>query len=215
MGISSRIRLFLFYMLLFAAPIGVQGASAPTGNQSGKILILGDSISAGYGLENPDQGWVGLLDKKIKSLGKPWETVNASISGETSAGGLSRIDALLQSTKPGILVLELGANDGLRALQPSQMKTNLNEIIIRAKKSGAKIVLLGMRIPPNYGNRYNELFEAVFPELATLQHVAYVPFLLEGVGGNKQMMQPDGLHPNTEAQPVLMRLVWEKLEPLL
>ena len=155
------------------------------------------------------------MDKKIKSLGKPWETVNASISGETSAGGLSRIDALLQSTKPGILVLELGANDGLRALQPSQMKTNLNEIIIRAKKSGAKIVLLGMRIPPNYGNRYNELFEAVFPELATLQHVAYVPFLLEGVGGNKQMMQPDGLHPNTEAQPVLMRLVWEKLEPLL
>jgi len=177
--------------------------------------VLGDSISAGYGLDNPGRGWVGILSEKIKSVGKPWDIVNASISGEVSIGGLSRIDALLDKHKPGILILELGANDGLRGLQPSLMQANLNEIILRGKKSGAKIVLLGMRIPPNYGKRFNDLFEAVFPALAKQHGLAYVPFLLEGVGGNAKLMQPDGLHPNGDAQPVLSQLVWDKLEPLL
>lgn len=177
--------------------------------------MLGDSISAGYGLDNPDRGWVSILAEKIKSAGKPWDIVNASISGEVSVGGLSRIDALLDKHKPRILILELGANDGLRGLQPSLMQANLSEIILRGKKSGAKIVLLGMRIPPNYGKRFNDLFEAVFPALAKQHGTAYVPFLLEGVGGNAKLMQSDGLHPNTDAQPVLMQLVWEKLEPML
>jgi len=192
--------------LFFAAPVSSQGAV---------ILVLGDSISAGYGLDSPAQGWVGLLAEKIKAAGKPWDIANASISGEVTAGGLSRVDALLAKHKPGILILELGANDGLRGLQPSLMQANLDEIINRAQKSGAKIVLLGMRIPPNYGKRFNDLFEAVFPVLAKQHGAAYVPFLMEGVGGNAQLMQPDGLHPNAEAQPVLMRLVWEKLAPLL
>jgi acyl-CoA thioesterase-1 len=206
MGFTSSIRFFLLGFLFFAAPASSQGAV---------ILVLGDSISAGYGLENPAQGWVSLLSEKINAAGKPWSIANASLSGEVSAGGLSRVDALLARHKPGIVIIELGANDGLRGLQPSLMQANLDEIMVKAKKSGAKIVLLGMRIPPNYGRRFNDLFEAVFPALAKQHGAAYVPFLLEGVGGNAQLMQPDGLHPNAEAQPVLMRRVWEKLESLL
>lgn len=203
---SSRIRRFLCCLLLSAVPaVG----------QAGVILVLGDSISAGYGLDNPAQGWVALLAGQIKAAGKPWTIVNASISGETSAGGLSRVDDLLARHKPGLLLLELGANDGLRGLRPTQAQANLGEIIGRAKQAGARVVLLGMRIPPNYGKRYNDLFEAVFPALAQQHGVAYVPFLLEGVGGNAQLTQADGLHPNALAQPVLMRLVWGKLEPLL
>ncbi len=192
--------------LLFAVPVLSHG---------GVILVVGDSISAGYGLENPERGWVGLLAEKLKSAGKNWEIRNASVSGEISAGGLARIDELLARNKPGLLILELGANDGLRGLQPSLMQINLGRIIVRAKQSGARVVLLGMRIPPNYGKRYNDLFEAVFPALAREYDVAFVPFLMEGVGGNPRFMQADGLHPNAEAQPLLMRLVWQKLEPLL
>lgn len=192
--------------MLFAAPVAGQAAV---------LLVLGDSISAGYGLENPAQGWVGLLADKLKASGKAWEVVNASLSGETSAGGLARVDALLAKHKPRLILLELGANDGLRGLPPNLMQANLTEIINRASRAGARTLLLGMRIPPNYGKRFNDLFEAAFPALAKEQGVAYVPFLLEGVGGNAQLMQPDGLHPNLDAQPVLMRLVWDKLLPLL
>jgi acyl-CoA thioesterase-1 len=205
--LSSRIRRFLLCVLLCAVPAA--------GQACGVILVLGDSISAGYGLENPAQGWAGLLAGQLKAAGKPWEVVNASISGETSAGGLARVDALLARHKPGLLLLELGANDGLRGLPPAQAQANLGEIIGRAKKAGARAVLLGMRIPPNYGKRYNDLFEAIFPALAKAQGVPYVPFLLEGVGGDAQLMQADGLHPNAQAQPVLLRLVWQRLEPLL
>lgn len=193
-------------MLLFAAPAASQG---------GVVLVLGDSISAAYGLENISQGWASLLAEKIKTSGKSWQVANASISGETSAGGLARIDELLARHRPGLLLLELGANDGLRGLQPSLMQANLGEIIDRARKTGAKTVLLGMRIPPNYGKRYNDLFEAAFPAVARDRGAAYVPFLLEGVGGNAGLMQADGLHPNALAQPLLMRQVWGVLEPLL
>ncbi len=206
MNFSSRIPRLLLAWLLFTAPILSHGAV---------ILVLGDSISAGYGLENPEKGWVGLLAKKLKSTKKKWEIHNASISGEISAGGLTRVDELLARHKPRLLILELGANDGLRGLKPSMMQANLGQIIVRAQQSGAKIVLLGMRIPPNYGKRYNDLFEAVFPALAKEYDVAFVPFLMEGVGGNPRFMQPDGLHPNAEAQPLLVQLVWKKLEPLL
>lgn len=190
-------------------------SAVPAGGQAAVILVLGDSISAGYGLENPAQGWVALLAGRLKAAGKPWEVVNASISGETSAGGLARVDALLARHKPRLLVLELGANDGLRGLQPALMQANLGAIIARAKSAGAASLLLGMRIPPNYGKRYNDLFEAVFPALAQEQGVAYVPFLLEGVGGEAELTQPDGLHPNAKAQPLLEKQVWEKLSPLL
>ncbi|MDD5036659.1 MAG: arylesterase [Methylococcaceae bacterium] len=203
---SSPIPRFLFAMWLFAAPGFSQGST---------VLVLGDSISAAYGLENPVLGWVGLLAEKLKSTGKSAEIVNASISGEISAGGLARIDGLLARHRPSLLILELGANDGLRGLPPTMMQANLGEIMARAKRLGVKILLLGMRIPPNYGKRYNEMFESVFPALAREQGAAFVPFLMEGVGGVSRYLQADGLHPNAEAQPVLMRQVWERLEPLL
>lgn len=188
---------------------------APALAQAQGILVLGDSISAGYGLENPNEGWVGLLVKEIKTQGKRWEVVNASISGETTTGGLARVDALLAKHKPSIVLLELGANDGLRGLPPTLMQANLTEIVNRAKQAGAKTLLLGMKIPPNYGQKFNELFEAAFPELAKKLGLVYVPFLLEGVGGNPALMQNDGLHPNQAAQSVMMKLVWDKLQPIL
>jgi acyl-CoA thioesterase-1 len=190
-------------------------SAAPSVSQGAVILVLGDSISASYGLENTAQGWVSLLAEQIKTTGKPWQVANASISGELSAGGLNRIDGLLAQHRPDLLILELGANDGLRGLDPALMQANLSGILSRAKQAGAKLMLLGMRIPPNYGKRYNDLFEAVFPAVAKKLSASYVPFLLEGVGGNASLMQPDGLHPNAQAQPILMRLVWEKLKPLL
>ena len=177
------------------------------------ILVLGDSISAGYGLEKPEFGWVSLLREKVRPRGI--EVANASISGETSAGGLSRLDALLEKHRPEIVVLELGANDGLRGLPPKQLESNLGTAIRRSREAGAKVLLLGMKIPPNYGKRYTELFEKVYPELAGNYGVALVPFLLDGVGGNDNLMQMDRIHPNRKAQGVLLDLVWEKLGPLL
>lgn len=156
-----------------------------------------------------------MLREKVKATGRDIEVANASISGETSAGGLARIDALLDRHKPSILILELGANDGLRGLSPARLQANLGEIIARAKASGSRILILGMRIPPNYGKRYNELFEAVYPNLARQHGAALVPFLMEGVGGQDHLMQSDGLHPNGDAQPILFQRVWDALEPML
>ena len=187
----------------------------PAISLGGTILVLGDSLSAGYGLQNPSLGWVGLLQEKLKTVGKSHTLINASISGDTSAGGLARVDALLTEHKPVVLILELGANDGLRGLVPANMQANLGEIMNRAQRSGVQLLLLGIRIPPNYGPRYNQLFEAVFPALAKQFGAAYVPFLLDGVGGHSELMQADGLHPNQQAQLILMNNVWAKLLPLL
>jgi len=156
-----------------------------------------------------------LLGEKLRASGRSIEVVNASISGDTSAGGRVRIESLLSRHKPSILVLELGANDGLRGLAPTRMQGNLAEIIRRAKGAGARVLLLGMRIPPNYGKRYADMFAAVYPALAKQSGATLVPFLLEGVGGQDHLMQADGLHPNDEAQPILLQRVWEKLEPML
>jgi acyl-CoA thioesterase-1 len=199
-------RRFLLSLLLFVVPGPGFGST---------ILVLGDSISAGYGLENPDLGWVGLMGEKLKKRRSGVAVVNASISGETSFGGIARIDSLLSRHKPAILILELGANDGLRGLSPARMQANLGEIIMRAKAAGARVLLLGMRIPPNYGKRYAEMFSGVYPALARQQGATLVPFLMEGVGGRDHLMQGDGLHPNGEAQPILLQRVWEKLEPML
>ena len=178
------------------------------------ILVFGDSISAGYGID-VTQGWVSLLQKKLVESNSQYSIINASISGETSAGGLSRIDALLVTHKPDIVLLQLGANDGLRGLSPVQLKTNLAEIIYRSQKSGAKVILLAMKIPPNYGKRYIELFYAVYPELAGELNVQLVPFLLEDVALDKELMQADGLHPNAKAQPILASKIEPYLFPLL
>ena len=174
------------------------------------IVVLGDSISAGYGIE-VEQGWVALLQKKLHETKRDYSISNASISGDTSAGGLARIDPLLIAQKPAIVLLQLGANDGLRGLSPVQMKSNLAEIVHRSQKAGATVILLGMKIPPNYGKRYIELFYNVYPQLAKELNITLVPFLLEDVALDKDLMQADGLHPNAKAQPILAN----KIEPYL
>ena len=174
------------------------------------IVVLGDSISASYGMP-VEQGWVSLLQKKLLTHHSRYSLYNASISGETSAGGLARIDALLNTQKPTIVLLQLGANDGLRGLSPVDMKSNLEEITRRAQNIGATVLLLSMKIPPNYGKRYVDLFYNVYPQLAQQLNITLVPFLLEDVALHKDLMQADGLHPNAKAQAILA----EKIEPYL
>ena len=182
--------------------------------QAKTILVMGDSISAGYGI-NAEQGWVNLLHQKLQAENKAYQVVNASITGETTAGGLARLDAILASAKPDIMLLELGANDGLRGLSPKIMQSNLTEMIRRAQAVGAKVLLLGIRIPPNYGSRYAEMFYGVYADLAKTLDIGWVPFLLADVALEKQLMQADGLHPNAEAQPVMLATIWPHLAPLL
>lgn len=178
------------------------------------MLILGDSISAAYGLRQ-EQGWVALLGQNQQQKNAEVSFINASISGETTAGALARIDRELEKHQPDIVIIELGGNDGLRGLPPKVMKRNLAKIIKRSKNADAKIMLLGMRVPPNYGKRYAELFASTFSQLAKEHDVAFVPFLLDGVGTDRDLMQHDGIHPNAEAQPILMESVLSKLQPLL
>jgi acyl-CoA thioesterase-1 len=178
------------------------------------ILVLGDSISAGYGLD-AEKGWVALLQRKLDKEKKAYTLINESISGDTSAGGLARIDNVLARHNPEIILLELGANDGLRGLSPKQMKKNLAQIIKRAKKRGIKVLLLAMRIPPNYGKRYVDMFYNVYPALAKEMNIPYVPFILEDLVLDKKMMQKDGLHPNINAQPMIVDKIWPHLHPVL
>lgn len=178
------------------------------------IALVGDSISAAYGIE-VRQGWVTLVQQKLKENGSQYTVANESISGDTSAGGLARIDGVLNRLKPNIVVIELGANDGLRGLSPAILKNNLAEIALRAKKSGAKVLLLSMRIPPNYGKRYTEMFYNVYPQLSKELNIPYVPFILEDVALVKEFMQPDGLHPNAKAQAMIVEKIWPYLAKLL
>jgi acyl-CoA thioesterase-1 len=196
---------FLFALIVSLMPMTALAKS---------IVVLGDSISAGYGIE-VKQGWVALLQNKLAQANSSYEVVNASISGDTTAGGLARIDKILATHKPDVVLVELGANDGLRGLQPRLAKDNLAEIARRARKAGAKVLLLSMRIPPNYGKRYTEMFYDVYPQLSKELGVAYMPFILEDVALVKELMQPDGLHPNAKAQPMIADKVWEHLQPLL
>lgn len=178
------------------------------------IVVLGDSISAGYGIEVA-QGWVALLQTKLDEQGEGHIIHNESISGDTTAGGLARIDQALVLHKPDVVIIELGANDGLRGLPPLLIKNNLAEISHRAQQTGAKILLLSMKIPPNYGKRYINLFYNIYPQLATELHIPYVPFIMEDVALSKDMMQQDGLHPNAKGQPFIAEKVWPQLLPLL
>lgn len=182
--------------------------------QAKTILVFGDSISAAYGL-NAEDGWVNLLQHKLEAEKKAFAVVNESISGETTAGGLGRIDAALARHKPDIVLLELGANDGLRGLPPPSMQANLTSMITKAQAAGAKVLLLGIRIPPNYGKRYNDMFYGVFTQVAQTLKISFVPFLLQDVALNSQLMQRDGLHPNAAAQPVMLNTLWPQLQGLL
>jgi len=178
------------------------------------IVVLGDSISAGYGIE-VSQGWVALLQQKLNQKDTGYTIHNESISGDTTAGGLARIDRTLSLYKPNVVILELGANDGLRGLPPPLIKSNLAEIIHRSQQAGAKVLVLSMKIPPNYGKRYIDLFYNIYPQLAAELHIPYVPFIMEDVALTKDMMQPDGLHPNAKGQPAIADTVWPHLLPLL
>ncbi|MFV3334198.1 arylesterase [Pseudomonas sp. NY15437] len=178
------------------------------------LLVVGDSISAGLGLDT-SQGWVNLLDKRLKEQGFDYRVVNASISGDTTAGGLARLPALLSEQKPALVVIELGGNDGLRGMAPAQLQQNLNAMVQQSRQAGARVVLLGMRLPPNYGQRYTDAFAQVFQSVANEQKIALVPFFFDGVGGVQDMMQADGIHPAVAAQPRLLDNVWPTLKPLL
>nr|WP_298164296.1 arylesterase [uncultured Pseudomonas sp.] len=181
---------------------------------AGTVLVLGDSISAAFGLDTRE-GWVALLEKRLAEQGFSHRVVNASITGDTSAGGAARLPGLLAEYRPDWVVLGLGGNDGLRGLPPAQLQQNLAAMIDKAQASGAQVVLLGMLLPPNYGVRYTTAFARVYTTLAEEKNVALVPFFLEGVGGVPTMMQNDGIHPALKAQPVLLENVWPVLKPLL
>ena len=179
-----------------------------------KILIVGDSLSAEYGLPR-GTGWVSLLDKRLRSQQSSWSLINASISGETSAGGQARLATLLKTHQPQIVIIELGANDALRGLQLQATEKNLRQMIQASKKSGAKVLLLGMRIPPNYGADYSNQFFRLFAKLSESEKIEYVPFFLEKIADKVELFQADRIHPNVDAQSILLENVWPKLQPML
>ena len=178
------------------------------------IVVLGDSISASHGFE-VQHGWVALLKQKLKSSHPDYTVYNASFSGDTTAGGLARLPRLLEQYQPTIILLELGANDGLRGMSLKAMQQNLSAMIKKSQKSGAKVLLLSMRIPSNYGKRYTDMFYNSYQKVASKHKITVVPFILEDVALDKSQMQSDGLHPNEKAQPIIVRHIAPYLLPML
>jgi acyl-CoA thioesterase-1 len=201
------VKRFLALFVLIVASASAQ-AEAPV------ILVFGDSISASYGLPL-EQGWVELLRTRLKTQGYGYQVVNASVSGETTAGGLARLPRALELHHPGIVILELGGNDGLRGLPTAQMRTNLAQMTNLSSAAGAKLLLLGMRMPPNYGPQYTEQFARVFSDLAAEKKIPSVPFLLTDIALSPALLQNDDIHPNALGQPILLDNVWPTLKPLL
>jgi acyl-CoA thioesterase-1 len=199
-------RLLAVFVLTFA--------SASAYAQAPVILVFGDSISAAYGL-SPEQGWVELLKTRLQSQGYGYQVVNASVSGETTAGGLARLPRALELHHPKIVILELGGNDGLRALPIAQMRANLTQMVTLATAIGANVLLLGMRMPPNYGPEYTKQFALVFSDLASEKKIPSVPFLLNDIALSPNLLQSDDIHPNALGQPILLDSVWPILKPLL
>ncbi|WP_241688398.1 arylesterase [Pseudoxanthomonas composti] len=178
------------------------------------VLVMGDSLSAAYGLSAP-QGWVALTAQRVQQQKPGWRVVNASISGETTAGGASRVAAELKRHAPDVIVIELGANDGLRGLPLAQSRANLDKMITTAQGAGARVLLIGMQIPPNFGRDYTQGFQAMFKTLAQTHKTAFLPFLLEPIASDRANFQDDNLHPVAAAQPKLRDHVWTQLGPLL
>jgi acyl-CoA thioesterase I len=202
-------RLLLILISTLCLPLGAGFAqTAPV------VLVLGDSLSAGYGIDT-EQGWITRLAERIDRAGLPHQVVNASVSGETTAGGLTRLPSLLERHHPALLIIELGANDGLRGWGFEVMRENLTRLVKQGRESGARVLLIGVRLPPNYGASYIDSFQAVFSEVAAEQDVPLVPALLKNVAEDWSLMQPDGLHPTAEAQERILDNVWPSLEPLL
>ena len=176
--------------------------------------MLGDSLSAGYGLPR-QSGWVRLLEQRLAELGYPHRVVNASQSGDTTAGGLTRLPALLKRLSPAVLIIELGANDGLRGIPFAEIEANLTRLVRLGKAAGARVLVVGNRLPPNYGTAYTDRFQALFGEIAGREQVALIPRLLAGVAEDWALMQADGMHPNAQAQPQMLDNVWSALKPLI
>ena len=195
-------------LLLFGIAATVQAAPART------VLVLGDSLSAAHNIAT-EQGWVHLLEVRLGKMVPPWAVVNASISGETSLSGRNRLPALLATYRPGVVVIELGANDGLRGLPLNQLRDNLMAMISAAQATHAKVLLLGIELPVNYGPQYRDGLRAVYADLAKQKHVALLPFLLDGVALDPALMQADGLHPTAAGEPKVLENVWRALQPLL
>lgn len=179
-----------------------------------RILVLGDSLSAGYGIDE-EEGWVSLLGERLTSEGYAHTVVNASVSGETSEGGLKRLPRLLSEHNPDWVILELGGNDGLRGYPVSDLTDNLLSIVQLSREQGADVLLVGMQIPPNYGPRYTEQFTSLYPQLAEEYNLPLVEFMLEGIATDDELMQRDGIHPNAEAQPKILDNVWPTLREVL
>jgi acyl-CoA thioesterase-1 len=214
---SSIVRGIGVLLLLLAELAGATQAPASAASASATpptILVLGDSLSAAYGIRL-EEGWVALLQKKLASQGYGYRVVNASISGETTAGGLARLPRALELHKPRIVILELGGNDGLRGLPLQQMRANLEAMVKQSQAVGARVLLAGMRVPPNYGPAYTEGFYDTFSDIARRYNVPLVPFFLQSVALREGLMQPDGIHPNAKGQPALLDTLWPTLKPLL
>lgn len=182
-------------------------AANASADESPTVLVFGDSLSAGFGID-VDHSWTTLLQSRLEKLGYEHRVVNASISGETTEGGAARIDVALSTFSPDLIILELGGNDGLRGFPPERMRTNLEKIVSQAKASGAAVVLLGIRIPTNYGPRYTKAFEAVYRQVAHDLDIKWIEFFMEGVAMNDDLLQPDRIHPNAKAQPILLENAW-------
>jgi len=200
--------LALLLLAVSAAAAGETPIDAKT------ILVVGDSISAGYGIQRSD-GWVALLQTRVIARHPPYTVVNASISGDTTSAGLARLPRALELHKPAIVVIELGGNDALRGYPTDRIEQNLDTMIGLSRDAGAAVLLLGMEIPPNYGARYTQAFHALFADVAARTRVAFVPFLLDGVATDDALMQADGIHPTAAAQKRLLDNVWSALQPLL
>ena len=202
----DRLKRVLLLCLMLCAPAAYSASKT--------LLVLGDSISAEYGLPR-DSGWVSLLQTRLSDDKLPVSVVNASISGETTAGGLTRLPGLLQQHKPSVLIIELGGNDGLRGLSLAATQSNLREMIKSADRIGARVLLLGMRVPPNYGPDYSKRFAAMYQGLARERNVKLVPFLFAGLEDTERFFQQDRIHPNQRAQTVMLDNVWPSLRSLL
>lgn len=209
-----RFQLFFVRLLLTSISLVFMSLVSFNSYATQNILVFGDSLSAAYGIDK-DHGWVNLLQKEITKKHFDYKVINASISGETSAGGLTRIQQQLEQHQPSIVILALGANDGLRGLNLKRMETNLAKIIKKAQTAKARIVLLGMKIPPNYGFTYTQQFNEVFLNLAKEYKLLLHPFFLEGIAGDPTLNQEDGIHPNEVAQPMIVNNIWPILSPAL
>ncbi|WP_425259878.1 arylesterase [Rubrivivax sp. RP6-9] len=215
MRVACRRRAFVAHCsVLLATAAGLPAKAQPARR---KLLVVGDSLSAEYGLPR-GTGWVALLQARIAQQKLPWDVVNASISGDTTSGGRSRVPALLAQHKPALVVIELGGNDALRGLPLAMTQANLTAMARDAKAAGARVVVVGMAVPPNYGRQYGDDFFKLFATVAKAEGAALVPFLLHGVADVPQaetLFQPDGIHPKAEAHPRMLANVWPVLQPLL